>query len=77
MYSGTMTILGDPAMEFNLEIQPYTYPIYIEVLVPINDAYWDKEINDEFKKELLKKEEKLRNEMKKVLKLQKKEREIL
>ena len=50
MYSGTMTILGDPAMEFNLEIQPYTYPIYIEVLVPINDAYWDKEINDEFKK---------------------------
>ena len=50
MYSGTMTILGDPAMEFNLEIQPYTYPIYIEVLVPINDAYWDKEINDKFKK---------------------------
>lgn len=49
MYSGTMTILGDPAMEFNLEIQPYTYPIYIEVLVPINDAYWDKEINDKFK----------------------------
>ena len=49
MYSGTMTILGDPAMEFNLEIQPYTYPIYIEVLVPINDAFWDKEINDKFK----------------------------
>lgn len=49
MYSGTMTILGDPAMEFNLEIQPYTYPIYIEVLVPINDAYWDKEINSKFK----------------------------
>ncbi len=49
MYSGTMTILGDPAMEFNLEIQPYTYPIYIEVLVPINDAYWDKKINSKFK----------------------------
>lgn len=49
MYSGTMTILGDPAMEFNLEIQPYTYPIYIEVLVPINDAYWNKEIKNKFK----------------------------
>lgn len=49
MYTGTMTVLGDPAMEFNLEIQPYTYPIYIEVLVPINDAYWDKEINNKFK----------------------------
>ena len=49
MYTGTMTVLGDPGMEFNLEVQPYTYPIYIEVLVPINDAYWDKEINSKFK----------------------------
>ena len=37
MYTGTMEILGDPSIEFNMLLQPYTYPIRLEVYVPRNE----------------------------------------
>lgn len=37
MYTGTMEILGDPSLEFNMLLQPYTYPIRLEVYVPRNE----------------------------------------
>lgn len=40
MYSGSIEILGDPSMEFNLRVQPYMYPIYLDVLIPVNDLYF-------------------------------------
>ena len=48
MYNGIIEILGDPALEFNLRIQPYMYPIYLDVLIPINDIYF----NPVYKKEI-------------------------
>lgn len=40
MYSGSIEILGDPSMEFNLRVQPYMYPIYLDVLIPVSDLYF-------------------------------------
>ena len=37
MYTGTMEMLGDPSLEFNMLLQPYTYPIRLEVYVPRNE----------------------------------------
>lgn len=48
MYNGTMELLGDPGLEFNLKVQPYMYPIYLDVLIPINDLYF----NPTYKKEI-------------------------
>jgi len=37
MYTGTIEILGDPGMQFSTLLQPYTYPIRLNVLLPINE----------------------------------------
>jgi GH24 family phage-related lysozyme (muramidase) len=50
MYAGTMSILGDPSLEFDMTLQPYMYPIYLEVLVPMNDLIAvNKDIGDKIK----------------------------
>lgn len=50
MYTGTMNILGDPSLEFDMTLQPYMYPIYLEVLVPMNDSISiNKDIGDKIK----------------------------
>lgn len=50
MYTGTMNILGDPSLEFDMTLQPYMYPIYLEVLVPMNDLIAvNKDIGDKIK----------------------------
>lgn len=38
MYNGTIEILGDPFYLFDDYMQPCTYPIYLRVLVPMNEA---------------------------------------
>ena len=56
MYNGTMTILGDPGLEFNTTLQPYTYPIRLDVLVPNNELTFkdimDPEENNDYKEKL-------------------------
>lgn len=37
MYSGKMTILGDPFFAFDRDLQPYTYAISLDVLLPMNE----------------------------------------
>lgn len=50
MYTGTMSILGDPSLEFDMTLQPYMYPIYLEVLVPMNDLIAvNKDVGDKIK----------------------------
>ena len=38
MYVGDMEILGDPSLEFGIALQPWTYPIKLEVLLPKNEV---------------------------------------
>lgn len=37
MYSGKMTVLGDPFFAFDRDLQPYTYAISLDVLLPMNE----------------------------------------
>lgn len=45
LFKGTMEILGDPGLEFNLELAPATYPIRIEAYVPNSYEFFaDKDV---------------------------------
>ena len=37
MYSGSIEILGDPSLQFSTLLQPYTYPIKLDVILPRNE----------------------------------------
>ena len=40
MYSGSIDILGDPGLYFNTVLQPYTYPIRLDIILPKNELYY-------------------------------------
>ena len=40
MYSGSIDILGDPGLYFNTALQPYTYPIRLDIILPKNELYY-------------------------------------
>ena len=51
LYKGNMEILGDPGMEFNLDMLPCTYPIRIEAYVPCSYEFFaDKDVKNAQKK---------------------------
>ncbi len=51
MYTGSITLLGDPCLEFDMTIQPYCYPIRLEVVVPYNETYFrDVQVRQEINK---------------------------
>lgn len=37
LYKGTINILGDPFYSFDEEMQPFSYPIQLDILIPCND----------------------------------------
>lgn len=49
MYNGTIEILGDPFYVFDEYMQPCTYPILLNVLVPLNELAFTNEV-EEWKK---------------------------
>ena len=38
MYKGTLRLLGDPGLEFTSILQPFTYPIRLEYILPQNES---------------------------------------
>lgn len=48
LYKGNMEILGDPFYSFDGIMQPMTYPILLNVLLPISQEYLNSNSNEDF-----------------------------